>query len=946
MMLRGLQGQGYTLEAKPFSSGGEGDVYGVVGMTDKVVKVYHADRITSELEQKLNIMAKRPPSSRVLSQVAWPLDVVYDQRNQFCGFVMPRLSITAELSEIYVYPPRTNITFQQKLIIAQNICVVISEVHKAGYVFGDFNPRNIGVNTNTGTVAFLDTDSYHIVIDQNKNMAFRCNVCAPGYAAPELLEKCSQHIFQHPEDSKRAYAATPLDTFTKETDNFALAIHMFRLLMNGYTPFGGIKKTESASVGSPGVGDIAVRRDSYCFKPGNKPQATAIPPLETLPQDIATLFTRAFIYGKKDPKQRPSALEWHRALSEYERNLKQCIKNPAHMYYIHLHSCPWCEADDRYAASIAPPISQKAFQTPISPTTSVNRPVVVSPPSSVTSSSGSYIGATRTNAPASGGSTYTAPVHHASSPPTFIQKYKGWIITAALALLFILLILLIKSCFSSTPKSSVEIINEDSTVTVGETIQIRINSTTSRVTAIYDNDVLSLEWESTQQRSGGYYLIYANVTGLSEGISVLEIYHTEDELVYDSISINVKPGSNGLQTPSDSNINENISQDNEAQNVIDQYDGSSMTTATTLTPNTAITGSLETSSDVMWYVLTLDEPGTVTFNMKYPQQDYSDSYWKLYIYTKDNSSSSIMSCAYSGRSSDFSNSVESNSQLLGLDAGTYYVEMTVGSNYSSTAYILTAVYSATEQSELEPNDSYGIASVLNMNTPFEGSLSSSNDVDWYVFTLDEAGTVSFNMQYSEREYSSPYWKLYVYTDDNSSNPIMGHSYSGKVSGFSDVISLDSQLLGLDAGRYYIEITVGENHSSTPYLLTANFTTTAQCEMEPNGSYGTASTLQPNVAYTGSLSSNTDVDWYVLVLDSSATICFNMLYSEREYSSPYWKLYLYSDSNSSRSLLSCSYHGKQTNSTSDQITLNAGRYYVEITAGSQHSSTPYTLTVQR
>lgn len=62
--------------------------------------------------------------------------------------------------------------------------------------------------------------------------------------------------------------------------------------------------------------------------------------------------------------------------------------------------------------------------------------------------------------------------------------------------------------------------------------------------------------------------------------------------------------------------------------------------------------------------------------------------------------------------------------------------------------------------------------------------------------------------------------------------------------------------------------------------------------------------------------------------------------------PYWKLYLYSDSNSSRSLLSCSYHGKQTNSTSDQITLNAGRYYVEITAGSQHSSTPYTLTVQR
>ena len=112
MILHGLQGQSYQIESKPFSSGGEGDVYGIIGNPDKVIKVYHSDRLTVELEQKLNTMAKRPPSSSVLSQVAWPLDVIYDQNNLFCGFVMPRLSITAELSEIYVYPPRTNITYQ------------------------------------------------------------------------------------------------------------------------------------------------------------------------------------------------------------------------------------------------------------------------------------------------------------------------------------------------------------------------------------------------------------------------------------------------------------------------------------------------------------------------------------------------------------------------------------------------------------------------------------------------------------------------------------------------------------------------------------------------------------------------------------------------------------------------------------------------------------------
>ena len=150
------------------------------------------------LEEKLKLIVQRPPSSSVLNQVAWPLDVVYDSSGSFCGCVMPKLDITHELNEGYVYPPRTGITYKQKLILAQNICVVIHEVHKAGYVFGDFKPRNIGVNLNTGAVAFLDTDSYHIVLDKASNRAYRCNVCAPGYAAPELLKKCTDHIYYPP----------------------------------------------------------------------------------------------------------------------------------------------------------------------------------------------------------------------------------------------------------------------------------------------------------------------------------------------------------------------------------------------------------------------------------------------------------------------------------------------------------------------------------------------------------------------------------------------------------------------------------------------------------------------------------------------------------------------------------------------------------------------------
>ena len=253
MNLKSASGNTYFLEPMTIGSGAEGDIYPVQGVGNQVAKIYKPGAMTPALEEKLNIMVKNPPNASVLTQVAWPLDVLYDGSRQCVGFVMPRLSINAELGEIYKYPPRLPLSAQQKVNIAQNICVVISEVHKAGYVFGDFNPRNIGLDTNTGLVSFLDTDTYHVA-DKNNGGMYRCNVCAPGYAAPELLQKCSDYMAENPSASKNAYAETHLPTFTQETDNFALAIHIFKLLMNGYTPYGGIIETDSVSQSSPGWG--------------------------------------------------------------------------------------------------------------------------------------------------------------------------------------------------------------------------------------------------------------------------------------------------------------------------------------------------------------------------------------------------------------------------------------------------------------------------------------------------------------------------------------------------------------------------------------------------------------------------------------------------------------------------------------------------------------------
>lgn len=350
MILRGASGKSYQLEGVPFGRGGEGDIYRIINMPGHVVKIYHADRITSELEKKIQVMIRHPPKREMLTQIAWPLDSVYGQKGAFCGFVMYQLNITNGLGDVYFYPPQKNISYKAKLTIAQNICAVISEIHNIGFVFGDFNPRNIGVNLDTCRVAFLDTDSYHIV---DGAQTYRCKVCLNGYVAPELIKKCEPY-------KTDAYACAPLPTFTRETDNFALAIHIFRLLMNGYTPFNGMREDERASAASPGTGNDAIKRNNYCFKPGNKPQAVAVPPLSILPGEIADLFTRAFMDGRIDPAQRPTATEWHKALVDYENTLVYCPNNKAHMYQKRLTACPWCEAKKRYNAAIAPPVPKKA----------------------------------------------------------------------------------------------------------------------------------------------------------------------------------------------------------------------------------------------------------------------------------------------------------------------------------------------------------------------------------------------------------------------------------------------------------------------------------------------------------------------------------------------------------------------------------------------------------
>lgn len=356
MIVKGLTGTTYDIEDKEFVSGGEGGIHRLkTKSSGQVVKIYNdlkrKDAVAfNELREKLLYMRNNPPEDSLLDQVAWPLDLVSFQNGQFCGFLMPELKINSSLKDLYSYPPKTKLSLDNKVTLALNICAVISEVHRKGFVFGDFNPLNIGVDGASGIVAFLDTDSYH-VYDPGPQKTYRCTVALDGYVAPELVAKCDA-LSKTSAQSGGAFNQITLPSFTKETDNFALAIHIFKLLMNGFTPFGGILESANASTSSPGQGNDAIRRDNYCFKPGHKPLSQAVPSLETLPQDIARLFNRAFIDGKSNPKARPTAEEWHSSLMQFQKSMVTCSVNQLHNYDRKNKTCPYCDADRSYQQAV------------------------------------------------------------------------------------------------------------------------------------------------------------------------------------------------------------------------------------------------------------------------------------------------------------------------------------------------------------------------------------------------------------------------------------------------------------------------------------------------------------------------------------------------------------------------------------------------------------------
>ena len=102
---------------------------------------------------------------------------------------------------------------------AANLSSAVAALHARGYCIGDINERNILVK-DTAMVTLIDTDSFQVFSSAGM---FRCLVGVPEFTPPELIGKSFAQVDR-----------------SVESDNFSLAVLIFKLLMEGVHPFDGL----------------------------------------------------------------------------------------------------------------------------------------------------------------------------------------------------------------------------------------------------------------------------------------------------------------------------------------------------------------------------------------------------------------------------------------------------------------------------------------------------------------------------------------------------------------------------------------------------------------------------------------------------------------------------------------------------------------------------------
>lgn len=351
MDVRTATGEKFVLE-RAINRGGEAQIWTVRQDPHLVAKLYH--KPLAEHQTKLTAMIAAP-LTRIGSHptVAWPLHLLYRQ-NTFVGYLMPRAASSLPLFHYYNPARRRRLGLPHAWPrflhrTASNLAAAVELVHAHDHVIGDLNESNVLV-TQSALVTLVDTDSFQI---RPGNLSPRPTNWL-GTRQPQPIYRCPVGKAEYTPPELQGVDFKTIDR-TPAQDNFALAVLIFYLLMEGYHPFAGVLTT-GTSVGR--VDLYGIRHGLFPYLPPSGTQLMVQPPpnapaIAHLHPSLQDAFQRTFIDGHTAPERRVAAKEWKKLLQEAEEALVTCTQDKSHLYARHLRHCPTCGP----AATPVPPVT-------------------------------------------------------------------------------------------------------------------------------------------------------------------------------------------------------------------------------------------------------------------------------------------------------------------------------------------------------------------------------------------------------------------------------------------------------------------------------------------------------------------------------------------------------------------------------------------------------------
>jgi len=327
-------------------------------------------------------------------------------------------------------------------------------------------------------------------------------------------------------------------------------------------------------------------------------------------------------------------------------------------------------------------------------------------------------------------------------------------------------------------------------------------------------------------------------------------------------------------------------------------------------------GELSKSDEVDNYKFTLSSAGSVRIDFGKEYED-SNRGWTVEVY---NSNWEII------KRDEFrcGNSKTDSSSVLGLASGTYYLRIKgIRWEWTDTKYNFTLVYSASNSWEKEANNSFSTATKVNTNSVCYGSISNSDstDIDYYKFSMANAGhiRIDFGKEYDSN--ADHGWNVILYNSEQE-------KYIEWTFNCGNSKTDSTCEYGLPKGTYYILIKpIDYDDTSVTYNFNINFSSSAVWEKELNDDLATPNLMNVNTTYYGTTTSwNEDCYKFTLKKNGTVSIDFGKAYDKD--TSHGWDVRLY---NTDREEVSKGdvYCGDTNIKSVISTDLVAGSYYLKV-----------------